>query len=101
MIDVDYNEYKETLAENMKLIMENHDLKERLSIYESDSDTVIMSKEKWEETKKELEIEKDIINGALAIANERFNYYYNHNKESEEFEDWHTIFSILLRRDNR
>ena len=28
MIDVDYNEYKETLAENMKLIVENHRLKE-------------------------------------------------------------------------
>ena len=28
MIDVDYNEYKETLAENMKLIVENNRLKE-------------------------------------------------------------------------
>lgn len=28
MIDVDYNEYKETLEENMKLIVENHRLKE-------------------------------------------------------------------------
>ena len=30
MIDVDYNEYKETLAENMSLIKENHDLKEKV-----------------------------------------------------------------------
>lgn len=28
MIDVDYNEYKETLAKNMKLIVENHRLEE-------------------------------------------------------------------------
>ena len=28
MIDVDYNEYKETLSENMKLIVENHRLEE-------------------------------------------------------------------------
>lgn len=58
MIDVDYSEYKETLTENMKLIRENHDLKERLSIYESDSDTVIMAKEKWEEIKAKISIEK-------------------------------------------
>ena len=30
MIDVDYNEYKETIAENMKLIRENHRLKREL-----------------------------------------------------------------------
>lgn len=30
MIDVNYNEYKETIAENMKLIVENHKLKQRL-----------------------------------------------------------------------
>ena len=28
MIDVNYNEYKETIEENMKLIQENHKLKE-------------------------------------------------------------------------
>ena len=28
MIEVNYNEYKETIAENMKLIQENHKLKE-------------------------------------------------------------------------
>ena len=27
MIDVNYNEYKETIADNMKLIQENHKLK--------------------------------------------------------------------------
>lgn len=30
MIEVNYNEYKETIAENMKLIIENHDLKEKI-----------------------------------------------------------------------
>ena len=30
MIDVNYNEYKETIAQNMKLIVENHDLKEEI-----------------------------------------------------------------------
>ena len=30
MIDVDYNEYKETIEENMKLIQENHKLKEEI-----------------------------------------------------------------------
>lgn len=30
MIEVNYNEYKETLAENISLIKENHDLKERV-----------------------------------------------------------------------
>lgn len=30
MIDVDYNEYKETIAQNMNLIIENHDLKEEV-----------------------------------------------------------------------
>ena len=29
MIEVDYNEYKETIAENMKLIQTNHKLKEK------------------------------------------------------------------------
>ena len=31
MIDVDYNEYKNTIAENMKLIVENHKLQERIN----------------------------------------------------------------------
>jgi len=31
VIDVNYNEYKETIAENMKLIIENHDLKEKIN----------------------------------------------------------------------
>lgn len=30
MIEVNYNEYKETIAQNMKLIVENHDLKEEI-----------------------------------------------------------------------
>lgn len=28
MIEINYNEYKETIADNMKLIQENHKLKE-------------------------------------------------------------------------
>lgn len=30
MIEVDYNEYKETIAENMKLIVENNKLQQRI-----------------------------------------------------------------------
>ena len=30
MIEVNYNEYKETIAQNMKLVVENHDLKEKI-----------------------------------------------------------------------
>jgi len=30
MIEVNYNEYKETIAENMRLIRINHDLKETI-----------------------------------------------------------------------
>lgn len=30
MIDVDYNEYKKTIAENMELIVENHKLQKRI-----------------------------------------------------------------------
>lgn len=30
MIEVNYNEYKETIAQNMKLIVENHDLKQEI-----------------------------------------------------------------------
>jgi cell division septum initiation protein DivIVA len=30
MIDVDYNEYKATLEDNMRLIKENHKLKEKI-----------------------------------------------------------------------
>lgn len=30
MIEVNYNEYKETIAQNMKLVVENHDLKQEI-----------------------------------------------------------------------
>ena len=36
MIDVDYNEYKDTLARNMELIQENHKLKELCNKYEEE-----------------------------------------------------------------
>ena len=45
MIEVDYNEYKETIAENMKLIVENDRLKK---LYETD-------KESWKEQMYELQ----------------------------------------------
>ena len=35
-IDVDYFEYKETIAENMKLIKENHKLKEKIKKLEEE-----------------------------------------------------------------
>lgn len=53
--------------------------------------------------KKQQEIERlnNIINEALGIANERFNYYSNHkNNNQEHLEDWGNIFNILLRRDD-
>ena len=50
---------------------------------------------------KEIERLNNIINEALGIANERFNYYSNHkNNNQEHLEDWGNIFNILLRRDN-
>ena len=42
----------------------------------------------------------NIINEALGIANERFNYYHHTNKK-EILEDWENIFNVLLRRDNK
>lgn len=30
MIEVNYNEYKETIAQNMKLIVENHELRQEI-----------------------------------------------------------------------
>ena len=51
---------------------------------------------------KEIERLNNIINEALGIANERFNYYSNHKNNNEEhLEDWGNIFNILLRRDNK
>ena len=57
MIEVNYNEYKETIAQNMKLVVENHDLKEKI-----------------ERLKKELEIEKDISDGMLETIDEAREY---------------------------
>ena len=51
---------------------------------------------------KEIERLNNIINEALGIANERFNYYSNHkNNNQEHLEDWGNIFNILLRRDDK
>ena len=52
MIDVDYNEYKKTIAENMKLIVENNRL-------------------------KEVEKEHQKLNGELREENERLNNIIN------------------------
>lgn len=70
-------------------------------------DTQDMEERYGEELYKEY-LEKEnkrlnnIINEALGIANERFNYYSNHkNNNQEHLEDWGNIFNILLRRDNK
>ena len=56
--------------------------------------------ETWE-LLEEIERLNNIINEALGIANERFNYYSNHkNNNQEHLEDWGNIFNILLRRDD-
>ena len=53
------------------------------------------------EKEKEIERLNNIINEALGIANERFNYYSHYKSNNEEhLEDWENIFNVLLRRDN-
>ena len=55
-----------------------------------------------QELVEEIERLNNIINEALGIANERFNYYSNHkNNNQEHLEDWGNIFNILLRRDDK
>ena len=67
--------WKNLINANVSLVDENKDLKE------------------------EIERLNNIINEALGIANERFNYYHHTNKK-EILEDWENIFNVLLRRDN-
>lgn len=55
MIEVNYNEYKETIAQNMKLIVENHDLKQ------------------------EIERLNNIINELEKFINEEYRYYDKRN----------------------
>lgn len=43
MIEVNYNEYKETIAQNMKLVVENHDLKQEIERLNN----IIRELEKW------------------------------------------------------
>ena len=52
------------------------------------------------EKDKEIERLNNIINEALGIANERYNYYFN-KKDKELLEDWKEIFDVLLIRDNQ
>ena len=57
----------------------------------------------YDKVNAELEVERlnNIINEALGIANERFNYYSHYKSNNEEhLEDWENIFNVLLRRDN-
>ena len=64
-----------------------------------DRNTELIDKMMYQE--EEIERLNNIINVALGIANERFNYYSNHkNNNQEHLEDWENIFNILLRRDN-
>ena len=51
MIEVNYNQYKETIAENIELIQKNHSLKERINkaikyiekFVPVDNDTILMT----------------------------------------------------------
>lgn len=65
-----------------------------------DANTKLFDENKW--LRADNERLNNIINKALGIANERFNYYSNHKNNNEEhLEDWGNIFNILLRRDNK
>ena len=77
MIDVDYNEYKKTIAENMKLIVENHKLKEMLNakeVYTSylpeDTEFIIMTKDDYE--RQEIEYRTRIDKAIEYIENTKF-----------------------------
>lgn len=65
MIEVDYNEYKETIAENMKLIVENDRLKK---LYETD-------KESWKEQMYELQ--EEIENMKMSYETDAEAKYYD------------------------
>ena len=64
-------------------------------------DNALLFTNEEEELVEEIDRLNNIINEALGIANERFNYYSNHkNNNQEHLEDWGNIFTILLRRDD-
>ena len=72
-----------------KLVDANEDINREFSQYKYES-------------KKEIERLNNIINEALGIANERFNYFSNHKSNNEEhLEDWKNIFNALVRRDEK
>jgi predicted RNase H-like nuclease (RuvC/YqgF family) len=72
------------------------ELENYIEILEHEEDRL---REKLLNKDKEIERLNNIINKALGIANERFNYYHHTNKK-EILEDWENIFNVLLRRDN-
>ena len=81
MIEVNYNEYKETIAENMELIVENDRLKK---LYETD-------KESWKEQMYELQ---ERIDKALYWLSE--NTHYTSLKADKLIQDDNTNLLELL-----
>lgn len=85
-------EQYELLEEIEKLNKESKILREN-----AEHNDKVVDKVNWENKRL-----NNIINEALGIANERFNYYSNHkNNNQEHLEDWGNIFNILLRRDDK
>lgn len=72
-----------TEAGKRKLEQEIERLKERLSFYESDNDTVLMSKEKWEEIKQELQIEKATNKELLSTGADLENKLYEEQDKNK------------------
>ena len=96
--------------EDIKIINEEHrvlngKLREELEFEKATNKELLstgaeLENKLYEEQDKNKRL-NNIINKALGIANERFNYYYNHKSNNEEhLEDWENIFNVLLRRDN-
>jgi hypothetical protein len=88
MIDVDYNEYKKTIAENMKLIVENDRLKK---LYETD-------KESWKEQMYELQerIDKAI---EYITSEETINMFSSINAREKWLKINHKLLKILKGED--
>lgn len=85
MIEVDYNEYKETIASNMELIQENHKLKEKIKEQEKKYEKLEEHCYYVERTNKQLNEMKD-------KAIENINKYerihgINYTFENEDFKE--------------
>ena len=96
--------------ENLKKIEKEHqringELREELEFEKATNKELIstgaeLENKLYEEQDKNKRL-NNIINKALGIANERFNYYSHYKSNNEEhLEDWENIFNVLLRRDN-